>query len=349
MSNRVDKPLRVLVVRVGAMGDVLHAVPAVTALRHALPDAYIGWAVEPRWAALLQASGGDASAMPLVDRVHLVETRAWSQHPFSPTTLQSVLALRAQLRAERYDVAIDLQGSVRSAVIARMSGAARVVGSATPRERPARWLYGASAYTAQPHVLQQAAEIVSFALSRQLDTHESLVAMDAAAEAWANARVRDDGRPLVLLAPTAGWGAKMWPVENFAQVARALAAAGCRVLVNASNDEDAVAAEVVHAAAGTAEAVVCSVAQLASLLRRSALMIAGDTGPLHLAAALRVPVVALFGPTDPARTGPWGVPAVVLRNALSATDHRRHTRTEAGLASVESVDVIAAARQLLAR
>lgn len=119
------------------MGDVLHGMPAVAALRAALPEAYIGWAIEPRWSPLLYAQSERAAwqaNLPLVDCVHLAETKIWSQRPFSIRTARSVKALRHSLRVERYDIAIDLQGSIRSAVIAHMSGASHRTGSATPCE-----------------------------------------------------------------------------------------------------------------------------------------------------------------------------------------------------------------------
>ncbi len=341
---------RILIVRVGAMGDVLHGMPAVAALREVLPGALIGWAVEPRWAPLLQTSF-DAEprtqAMPLLDRVHPVSAKAWSKAPFSTATFQSVLALRKALRMEHYDLAIDLQGSVRSAVIARMSGATRVIGSATPREKPARFLYTERTPLHEVHVVAQAAEIVSAAVGMRLTAAATTLPYDAAAEAWCDGFLGADVRRVVFIAPTAGWGAKQWPPAKFAALSIACAQAGLRVLVNQAGPEDNIAALVVEASGGAAEPVDCSVSQLTALLRRMSLAVAGDTGPLHLAAALGVPVVALFGPTDPARNGPFGGPSHVLRSASSITDHRRHAAAEAGLASITTAEVLRAAGDLL--
>jgi heptosyltransferase-1 len=341
---------RILIVRVGAMGDVLHGMPAVAALRAALPSAFIGWAIEPRWSPLLLAPSEDAAwkaDLPLVDGVHLVEAKAWSKHPFSIDTVRSVRALWHSLQNERYDIAIDLQGSIRSAVIARLSGAQHVVGNANPRESPARLLYTQSVPVHALHVVEQAAEIVSAAAQILVVPETAALPHDTAAERWCDGVLGQDTRRIVFVAPTAGWGAKQWPVAKFAAVAIACGRAGLRVLVNKAGPNDTVADDLLRAADGFAEPVDCTVSQLIAMLRRVSLVIAGDTGPLHLAAALNTPTIALFGPTDPARNGPFGAPARVLRSASSITDHRRHAATEAGLASISTAEVLAAAEDLL--
>ncbi len=351
---------RILIVRVGAMGDVLHGMPAVAALRQALPHAFLGWAIEPRWSSLLQAGSParpGTPAMPLINCLHPVETRLWSSRPFSFATVRSILRLGRELRQQRYDLAMDLQGSIRSAVIARLSGAKAVMGNAFPRENAAKHFYGLRVRTTRSHVVEQAVEIASAALQRCLPGAEALtpgtpaLPRDTGAEAWCDALLAAESRPLVFLAPTAGWGAKEWPAERYGAVAANLQANGCRVLVNAVSEGDPVAAVVIAAAkqlgaVGT-EAVSSTLPQLTALLRRTSLVVAGDTGPLHLAAALGRPVIALFGPTNPARNGPYSTPAIVLRDPASTTDHRRRPSTEAGLLRIPVEAVVAAARKML--
>ena len=164
-SKPDEAGLRVLIIRVGAMGDVLHAMPAVAGLRLAFPRAVIGWAVEPRWAPLLSTRAGETT---LVDRVHLVNTRDWKRRPGSSDTLRQILALRRELRAEQYDVCVDLQGSIRSAAIGRMAGATHFLGPERPRERQARWLYRERVPTAHANVIWQAAELVSAGMGRPI-------------------------------------------------------------------------------------------------------------------------------------------------------------------------------------
>lgn len=338
--------MRVLVVRVGAMGDVLHALPAVTALRRALPEAHIGWAIEPRWRPLLEDGEG---RRPVVDAVHAVETKLWQSKPASMATLRSVAGLRASLRAEHYDVCVDLQGSMRSAVIGRMAGARAFHGPAEPREGQARWLYGQRVRTEAAHVIEQAAELMSAAVGQRLAPAEVELPADAGAERWwaEQQQSQMDDRPYVLLAPGAGWGAKQWPGARFGALARRLGEEGYGVLVNQAGERDAVTAEVMREAGAAARAMRTDLPQLIAIARRAVLVVAGDTGPLHLAVTLRRPVVALFGPTDPARTGPYGALARVLRHTSSVTDHRRHAATEDGLLQITTETVVEAALALL--
>jgi heptosyltransferase-1 len=337
--------IRVLIVRLGAMGDILHALPAVAALRQAHPDWYLGWAVEPRWLALLS---GDNGEMPLVNRTHLVDAKAWARAPFRRETLAEVGALRRALRAGQYDLCIDLQGAVRSALAGRLAGAARMIGEDRPREWAARWLFGERVATHGVHMIEQAVEVCEAAAGEHLSPILPPLPVTREAEQWADGVLRGVGqRPVVLISPGAGWGAKRWPAERYGAVAAELHANGCTVLVNAGPQEQDIAAEVVRASGGVVAAPEFTLERLIALTRRVCLVIAGDTGPLHLACALGKPVVGIYGPTDPARNGPFGVPFRVLRHPESKRDHTRHAEPEAGLLTITPEQVIEAAKQLL--
>ena len=332
----------ILIVRVGAMGDILHALPAVAGLRAAFPAAYIAWAVEPRWLPLLEAPGG---VHPLVDRVHLVNTRAWKSHPTSLATLNDIAQLRRSLRSEHYNLSVDLQGSIRSAIIGRMAGAARFLGFDAARERPARLLYRTRVSTTAPHVIDQAAELLTTATGHPIHPAPITLPSDPAAESWAS----QFPPGFVLIAPTAGWGAKQWPASNYAALATALTERGLDVLINATPGAPNPVADTIAEASG-ARVVPSTLPQMIALTRRAALVLGGDTGPTHLGSALGRPTVALFGPTDPARTGPAFPHArfTVLRHPSSRTDHTRHADTEAGLAQVRVEEVLAAILEILA-
>jgi heptosyltransferase I len=356
LSPDASRPRRVLIVRVGAMGDVLHALPAVAALRELHPDWYLGWAIEPRWLPLLKADSGvfgpseRGPAMPLVDRTYFAATRAWRQQPFSRETMRDISSLRRELRAERFDLAVDMQGSIRSAIIGKMSGARRLAGPAEPREGPARWLYGQQIRENATHIVEQGCELLGGAIGEVLRPAKVLLPVDEVAEKTCDVlleRTLRHGGNFVVIAPTAGWGAKEWPAERYGRVAAELARSGYRVLVNGASTNDSSAEAVVQASGGSAIAVPCSLAELIALTRRASLVIAGDTGPLHLAAALEIPVVGLFGPTDPARNGPYGTRSRVLRHATSQRDHSRHSETEQGLMQITTDEVIEAALELL--
>jgi heptosyltransferase-1 len=409
------------------MGDILHALPAVTALRQAHPGWLIDWVVEPRWRALLAAeqpenkegaigefsqelpSGAEQAAenlvpssifkgsvsghdfsraanaiestralapegccpiilpenapffavrkaqgyppdpvRPVVNRLHLAPTRAWRKAPFSRDTLHEIRALRRALKAGSYDAVLDLQGAIRSAVVARMAGCRRVIGEAQPRERAARWLFTERVETHGGHVIVQGVELASAVAADDLKPVTPWLPVDSTAEAWVDRILfRDASRRSVLINPGAGWGAKRWPVERYAAVAQGLIDRGMRVLVNAGPGEEPLAQSIVQAACGAAP-VNCTLEQLIALTRRVKLAIAGDTGPLHLACALGRPVVGIYGPTDPGRNGPFGTRFRVLRSPESRRDHTRHAAPEAGLLTILPQEVLEAADELLA-
>ena len=275
------------------MGDVLHAMPAVAALRELHPDWVIGWAIEPVWRELLQAESefhdvawrlsGRDSRRPLVDKWSWVPTRNWKRRPFSLNTLRDIRALRRELLGDRYDLCVDLQGSIRSAMVGRMAGAARFVGAAAPREAPAAWFYKRKFRLSATHVVEQGCELLGSAVGETLRPAKVTLPVDPAAEQWCDASLAGVAERFALIAPTAGWGAKRWPTERYGAVA----------------------------------------------------------------AALERPVVGLFGPTDPARNGPYGTQSRVLRHGSSRVDHSRHLETEEGLMQITTDEVVEAALELL--
>jgi heptosyltransferase I len=356
---------RLLVVRLGAMGDILHALPAVTALRKAHPEWKIDWAVEPRWRPLLTAEPEDAvlgsvlganrsAARPVVDQIHLVPSKTWGRRPFQGQTLSEIRALRARMRAAEYEAVLDLQGAIRSAVVARLSGCRRIIGEDKPRETPARWLFTERVETVGRHVIEQDVELASAVAGDLLMPAVPALPVSSEAEEWCDQL--DDfknaiwrGRPVLLIHPGGGWGAKRWPAERYGAVAEEFAMRGGLVLVNAGPGEEALA-EAVVAAAGANEqvsVVACSLEQLIALTRRVSIVIGGDTGPLHLACALGKPVVGIYGPTDPRRNGPYGSRFRVLRNPESRRDHTRREEPEAGLLTIYPDAVMAAAVELM--
>ncbi|MGB6687561.1 MAG: glycosyltransferase family 9 protein, partial [Terracidiphilus sp.] len=172
--------------------------------------------------------------------------------------------------------------------------------------------------------------------------------VSAAAEAWCDALLASAAnQPAALINPGAGWGAKRWPVERYADVAAGLLQSGYRVLVNAGPGEEPLAQFIARETRGAALALACTLDQLIALTRRVKLAVAGDTGPLHLACALGCPVVGIYGPTDPSRNGPFGTQFKVLRSPESRRDHTRHAVPEAGMMTISPEDVLRAADELL--
>ncbi len=294
---------RVLIVRIGSLGDVVHGLPVAAALRETWPSARIDWLVDRQYAGLL-------ALVPAVDEA-VVLARA--------TPAGFIRAVRA-LRARRYDVALDLQGLFKSAVLARGSGAARVVGFAPEhlRERIAEPFY---TETVDPgaggHVVFK-----NLALLRAMGVDDPplrfpLREVDPAVLGEVR-RVLGDA-PVALLNPGAAWPNKRWPPDRFGAVAAHLGERHqIRSLVVWGPGENALAEAVAAASRGFAKpAPPTSLADLVALARAAALMISGDTGPLHLAAAAGTPTVGLFGPTDPHRNGPWSPEDEVVSAHLS--------------------------------
>jgi heptosyltransferase-1 len=341
---------KLLIVRLGAMGDIIHTLPAVAALRDAFPLTKIGWVVEERWAELLSVPTSNSSPRsperPLVDNIHTVNTKKWRTSMSSAQTWKQIAAAVREVLDEKYEVAIDFQGAIRSALISRVSRANIIYGFDRPREAPARRFYTNRVTARGTHIVEQNLSLAKEVAGRNLPMRGAILPRDEAAEQECEQRLRGIGK-FALLNPGAGWGAKQWPAERYGQVARILAEDGIKPFINFGPGEEDLSKSVQETSNGAAEPIACSLTQLITLTRRASLFVGGDTGPMHLAAALGVPVVAIFGPTDPARNGPFGTKSIVLRSSSSLTSHKRHPQTEQGLLEITSEQVIVAARQLL--
>jgi heptosyltransferase I len=332
--------VRVLIVRVGALGDVLHALPAAASLRKARPDAVIDWVVDGRWQPLLIGDDGGTVVRTALD----VPVVAWKRSPFSWETVKDFLRFRT-LRGQ-YDVVVDMQGTMRSSVIGRLAGGRKLVGYADPRESFAGRLYGRKIARLGTHVVDQGAALLGAACGLELTPSASELPHAQWADEWAAELVGE--HKVCVLAPRAGWRAKQWSAEMFGALAKELQAMGFLCVVNAPRADDALAAEVVAHSDGAAEVVVCNVTGLIALIRRAGMLVGGDSGPTHLAAALGVPVVALFGPTSPARNGPWGAgKKVVVRDAASVTSYKRRSERDPGMERISVDRVLAAVKSLI--
>jgi heptosyltransferase I len=327
--------------------------PAVAALRERHPGCFIGWAIDPRWSDLLQIAGdpndlsqieGRHDPKVMVDRWYSVATGAWKRSPLARGTLREIDVLRRVLKSERFDVCVDMQGAVKSAAVGRMAGAKVFAGLAEPRERVARWLYKQQVPVSAEHVVAQGCELLGAAVGETLEPARVRLPINEVDERWADETIGQE--QFYLISPTAGWGAKMWPPERYGEVAMALGRRGVQVLVNAAPGGDSVADRVVAASDRFARAVPCSVGQLIALTRRASTVVGGDTGPLHLAAALGRPVVGIYGPTSPVRNGPYGTRSLVLRDAESVTSHKRVKEPEAGMLKIGVAEVVEAAREV---
>jgi heptosyltransferase I len=334
------------------MGDIIHSMAAVAAFRAALPQSRIGWVVEEHWAELLSAkdaerSGARNPARPLVDTLHVVSTKLWRKSLPTATVRRQISSAIRGIRELHYDVAVDFQGALKSALIARVAGARRIIGTNRPREAPARLFYHQRVPTPAPHVIDQYLMLAEAVAQRPLLRTSVVFPENDCAQNKIAGKIREWGREFVLLSPGAGWGGKRWPVARYGEVAQEVARLGLLPVVNAAPAEDELTRAVQAASRGLAQPCSCSLGELIALTRHARLFIGGDSGPLHLAAALEIPVVAIFGPTDPERNGPYGTKSIVLRSPASRTSLSHTSAPDPGLLSISSEEVIGAARCLL--
>jgi len=293
----VSEPRRFLIVRLGSLGDVIHAIPAAAAIRRRYPDARIDWLVDPRYVELLGLVQG-------LDQTIAIDPR-WLRQG---TQRRIFLARMRELRGRRYDVVIDLQGLLKSAVLAKAVGGRRTIGfsRAELRERAAVLFYNDTRDTSgSAHVVYK-----NLALLDAIDVHERQVRFplnipQTAAGRAARARFGEAG--YALINPGAAWPNKRWPPKRFGAVAAAIRRdLGVPSLVLWGPGEEAMAAEVIAASEGAAElSLPTTIVDLVGLAHGARLMVSGDTGPLHIAGASGTPLVALFGPTYAERNGPW--------------------------------------------
>ena len=281
--------------------------------------------------------------MPLVDHLHIVAAKKWARSPLNPATLREMREVRKEIRAMHYDIVVEMQGAVRATMVARWARTGRIIGEAQPREFAAKWFFNEKVKTRGVHVIEQSLEVANAICGEDLPMTLPLLPHDPAADS----KAAQLPQPFVLLSPGAGWGAKRWPAERYGSVARQFADAGYGVAINCGPGEEHLAGEIVQSSGGAARALTLNMAELIALTRRASLAIAGDTGPLHLACALGVPVVGIYGPTDPARNGPFHCANRVLRHPESVRDHSRRSEPEAGLLTITPEAVTSAALDLL--
>jgi heptosyltransferase I len=338
---------RFLIVRLGALGDVVHAIPVAAALRRAWPDARIDWIVGGRHAEIL-------------DLVPALTTRIVVKDRRGATTGASLPAVVRGLRRQQYDVVLDLQGLLKSALLARGAGASRVIGFAKAylREPLARMLYteqydpggeGIYAPSEIRHVVEINLGMVSMlGLVPGRPEFPFVAHRSEVAEAM---RAATQGR-YALLNPGAAWPNKRWPSERFAGVARRLRERqGISSVVLWGPGERELADTVVAAAAGAAVlSPPTRIADVLELARTAAVMVSGDTGPTHIGAAVGAPIVGLYGPTRPERNGPWLPEDITVSRASACGCHhlRRCQAARWCLGEIGEDEVFAAVERRLA-
>ncbi|HVM75251.1 MAG TPA: glycosyltransferase family 9 protein [Candidatus Saccharimonadales bacterium] len=317
---------RFAAVRLGSLGDIVHTFPAVAGLRESFPQASIVWLTHPRWVKLVASSG--------------LATEIW---PVDSHNLSSVRTVVGRLRAVDWDAAIDYQGLWKAAFLPFFGGVRQRIGfsSKSVREYGVPILYTDRVDAKSAHVAEQNGELsVRAGACRGIAAFSLRVNEADAAQVQADLAKQGINR-YVVLSPGGGWGSKCWPAERFGVLCERMEREmGVRCVVNYGPGERQLA-DAVLSSAGQTKSVVYDgeLGPLMALLRNAECVVGGDTGPLHLAVALGTPVVALFGPTDPKRNGPFPPGDPVLRSANASTTYSRSNETDPSLLtlSVEAV------------
>jgi heptosyltransferase I len=286
----------ILVIRLSALGDIIHTLPAVTTLKKSFPEKRIAWLVAPRWIPLLEGN-------PYIDEIIPLDRR---NVPHALETLRRVRALQAEL-------AFDFQGLFQSALAGRLGRPKALFGFAktVAREPFAAALYTHSIAVRGPHRVERAVQLAEAAGASKPDF-----------SAWVPHGTPEGelpSHPFVLTNPFAGWAGKEWPLESYATLAELLGNKGLKLVANVTEAQANQLKQLKNVAIH-----VSGLQGLLDATRRATAVVGLDSGPLHLAAALRKPGVGLYGPTDPALTGPFGGSMTVLRAGDVETTYKRH-------------------------
>jgi len=333
---------RFLVVRLGSLGDIVHTFPAVAALCETLPASEIIWLTHARYKMLVQSSG-------LASKICTTETRSVS----------SLMKTIREIRATSFDTAIDYQGLWKSASLPFLAGVKRRIGfsSESVREFGVPLLYTDRVRATSAHVVDQNGELSKRAGAQNGVANFRLDAPPLHHEELSKVFLGHDMENHVVLSPGGGWRSKCWLPERFGALCKKIfESLSLRCVINYGPGEEDLAAKV-RAASRDAAPVLFNgeLGPLMSILRAAICVVGGDTGPLHLAVALGTPVVALFGPTNPARNGPYRNPSstasaaqsshrqypqdIVLRAPNVVTTHRRQHRTHPSMLEIQ-VDAV---------
>jgi len=339
--------MRILIVRTSALGDVVHALPVLGALRRHFPRARIGWVVEEGMAPVL-------AGHPDLDETVVVRLRQWGRTPFSLRTVRELGAFVAALDRFSPDVTLDLMGNHKAGAISALTLCDRRIGAARRARREpssAVWVSDPVA----PRGVHAVDRMLSLLDGLGLPAEPADFGPGKIFQAELPAATRDALAALpegfVLIHPGAGWANKVYPPERWGEVARRLREmTGLPALVARARGEEGLAARIEAAAGGAARAVDApDLPSLAALLRRARLVLGGDSGPTHLAHALGTPILMLLGPTDPERNGPYGAPERALWRRLPCSFcHRRLAGTKACLLEIPAGRVAERAAELLA-
>ncbi len=310
-----------LIIRIGAMGDIIHTLPAVASLKASQPERPLLWLVAEKWLPLLAGN-------PSVDNTLIFDRSSW----------QAIRETYQRVKQARIETAIDFQGLIKSALSGWLARPQRFFGfdRAHVRERPASWFYTDRVPANGPHRVERALQLARAAGATEI-----------VSDGWIPpGSIEGDlpGGPFVLTTPFAGWVGKEWPLAFLDALGRELRREGIDLVANVPDSRSNELADLQNVRLHRS-----SLSGLIGAMRLASAVVAPDSGPLHLAAALRKPGVALFGPTDPAANGPFGGTITVLRASDAETTYKRHRQVHSSMHKVTVEQVTAALMASLSR
>src|SRR5438132_6004435 len=326
---------RLLVVRLGSLGDIVHTFPAVAGLRESFPEAEIVWLTHPRWKALVESSE--------------LATDVWETETHSFQSLREIIG---RIRKAHFTTAIDYQGLWKSSALPFFAGVSRRIGfsSQTVREFGVPILYTDGVHCTQTHIADQNGELSQRAGARK-GVASVVLSVPSIQEVFVLQLLRSMAiERYVVLSPAGGWRSKCWPPDRYGALCQRIAdTLGLRCVVNYGPGEEDLFSTI-KTASGEADPIAYngSLTQLMALLRTAVCIVGGDTGPLHLAVALGTPAVAIFGPTDPERNGPHrpgnssdkALPLdIVLRSPNAVTTYKRGDQADPSILEID-VDAV---------
>ncbi len=299
----MQTPQKILVIRLSSLGDIIHALPAFQSLRRSFPAADIDWLVEERARFLL-------TAVPGLNRVIAIDTVAPRRKTFSGASWSSVVGALRTMRSTRYDVSIDFQGLLKTGLLGLLSGARRRIGFGHRLvwEKPAHWFYTERVDHSgnAVHVIALNRLLAAAAGAGPADGPVELKVPAEITEAVEARLVQQNLANFVIINPGGGWPTKRWALRRYGELAdRVARQLGTEVVVTTGPGEEGLYSGISAAGSRALPHFQVPFLELIPLVKRARLFISGDTGPFHLACALGVPVVGIFGPTSPLRNGPW--------------------------------------------
>lgn len=298
-------PRKILIVKPSSLGDIIHSLPFLNAVKTCLPKSEIHWIIAKGFEGILENH-------PMINKLWVIDKDSWKNIKNVKSTIQEIKALFKKLKQEKYDLAVDLQGLLRSGVITAATGATVRIGFREAREGSSVFYTHKVAGGKNIHAVDRYLKIAESLGCNVADISFPLPSFERSLSCIPDLSSLKD---YIVIIPGARWKTKIWPPEKFGKLASLLP---IESIIVGSKSDKAIADEIVSLSSGMASSLAgkTNLRELIAIISRANFIVSNDSGPMHIAAALNVPVFALFGPTDPFRTGPYGKGHTIIREDI---------------------------------